>query len=565
MGTKKSHAPTWPRSPMDENEVGVKAGRKKVVPLRAAGNTAPNPDQNGLILNPIPPLDLPGHDVIAAAATRVLPHAEDFAKPGLHGIVINDLALARSVITVTGARWRHDQPWMFTGTHYQPGEHWIHPLGLVVGEAVGVKNPLTTADRLVKTVNSLLRAAPQNAEFDRRYWDAAPVIPLQNGTLDLTDPSQPAWLPATWRVADRCTWRCHATWDPTADESFVHEFLETSIPDPGQRQMLLEYLGYILAHWDLGYQSYLFLLGMGSNGKGVLLTVIRALLQGHYESVSLSDLAGNRFAVARTVDAVANLVGDESAGFLKDGSVLKQATGGDAMSAERKHKDAYAAVPKAKYVFALNQLPRINDYSHGFFRRPIVVDFPKMFPKDPAVEKRLTTANALSTWVRLAVGAYGALRERGDFDRRHTAGSLAGWRSDNDLVSAAMAEGFFRFDADGTIPADLYSEEIRLIGKLLGMEPPRRAETIRRLQQAAVAEQTGITVKLGQRHDGARVVTGITWGPGIWRTRYRASIRDEYQTLDEWLALGPEPEAPRPSSPPSTAAEEPPLTAMVSS
>ena len=316
----------------------------------------------------------------------------------------------------------------------------------------------------------------------------------------------PVFYDGRWSPGDRITWLIEADWDPQAQCPVVDQFLASSITDADQREMLLEYIGLVLARWDLSMQSYLFQLGGGSNGKGLTQDVLRALCGEAVSSISLGHLASNNFAAAHLVDNVVNIVGDESAAMLKDTSKLKQISGGDAMSTEAKFKMAYAAVPKVKLIFRLNQLPRITDFSNGFFRRPLIVEFPHSFAKNPKLAEALKTPDALSYWVKLFVEAYGCVKTRGDFDRKHTRGSLQCWREQNDIVTAAVAEGFIQIDAGGSVPQDALVSGMKIFRELLGMKSPRLAETIERLNSLAAwqAQAYRSTTRAGQGGKAAR-------------------------------------------------------------
>lgn len=431
---------------------------------------------------------------------------------------------------------------MFDGKQYREGGPWLHAIGLKVAAAYAQKDPDRIGKTVVSTITTMLRVAPGGPQFGNMYWDAQPYLALQNGTLDLSNPSQPTFLDGHWDPKHRITWSIGADWDPSVQCPVVDQFLASSIPDPDRREMLLEYLGLALARWDVSLQSYLFQLGQGSNGKGLIQSVIMALVGEAASSVSLADLTSNRFSAAGLADKAVNLVGDESSGILKDASKIKQYTGGDAIAAEAKFRMAYSLIPKVKLIFSLNQLQRITDFSNGFFRRPLIVEFPPIFPKNRQLEADLTAPDALSYWLKLFVEAYGRLKARGDFARTHTRNSLQCWREQNDIVTASVAEGFLQIDAGGSVPQDALVAGMKIFGELLGMKSPRLAETIERLNSLAAwqAQATGAQpaiVKAAKPHGEPRKVEGINWGTEIFDTKYRPSPRDEYQTIAEWLGV----------------------------
>ncbi|PSR20286.1 MAG: hypothetical protein C7B45_15570 [Sulfobacillus acidophilus] len=483
-----------------------------------------------------------GDELVTQIVERVLQRAGDYAAPGKNVWKIDTYQLAVAIIAETAAQWRHDQPWIFVRRRYVEGGTWVGPIALKVGATFGQKDPLRLANTVSATVGMILGVSPRGAQFAKAHWDAKPKLALKNGTLDLTDPANPVFQTGQWSAADRITWLVEADWDPQAHSQDVDQFLASSIPNAGQREMMLEYLGLVLARWDLSLQSYLFQLGGGSNGKGLIQDVLRTLCGEAVSSISLGHLASNQFAAAHLVDSAVNVVGDESASILKDSSKLKQLTGGDAMSMEVKFRMAYAAVPKTKLIFSLNQLPRIVDFTNGFFRRPLIVEFPMVFAKNPKLEEALKSQTAMGYWLRLFVEAYGRLKARGDFERQYTRGSLQAWREQDDIVSATVAEGFLQIDPQGTVAQDALVAGMKIFGELLGMESPRLAEVLNRLNALAAwvsqgTNQQPTVIKPFKPHGQPREVQGVNWGPEIFTTQYRPTPRDDYQPIAKWIGV----------------------------
>ena len=59
--------------------------------------------------------------------------------------------------------------------------------------------------------------------------------------------------------------------------------------------------------------------------------------------------------------------------------MFKQLTGRDPISANRKYKNIVEFTNYAKMVFACNDLPRVYDYSDGFWERWVLMEFPYKF------------------------------------------------------------------------------------------------------------------------------------------------------------------------------------------
>ncbi|MFZ1177387.1 MAG: phage/plasmid primase, P4 family [Mycobacterium sp.] len=98
--------------------------------------------------------------------------------------------------------------------------------------------------------------------------------------------------------------------------------------------------------WELiGYTMYsgnplhiaILLRGIGRNGKGTLIRVLKALLGGNNTSaVGLHDLTENRFRTATLYGKLANLAGDLDSKWINNTAAFKAITGGDTVQAEEK-------------------------------------------------------------------------------------------------------------------------------------------------------------------------------------------------------------------------------------
>ena len=190
------------------------------------------------------------------------------------------------------------------------------------------------------------------------------------------------------------------------------ESLETTIPDPIDRQLVLDYLATGL--WsNTVIQRQLWLIGDGENGKDFIFSVYQALLtQENWAEISPHELEHNRFAPARLFGkkfCISADIGDED---LSKSSVLKSASGGSPLNCEKKGKDGFAFVYGGGFGFGGNHLPQTDDKSHGFMRRPIIIrmtetfyeseipkgqkDNPHAHIKDPTLKSRCTRPEELS-------------------------------------------------------------------------------------------------------------------------------------------------------------------------
>ena len=99
-------------------------------------------------------------------------------------------------------------------------------------------------------------------------------------------------------------------------------------------------------------------------------------------SLSLSSIAENNFAAANLFGKLANINGDLDATDIQDSSLIKQLTGGDTINAARKYKEPLEFKNQASLIFAMNDLPKVTDYSQAYFNRILILETPNSFTPD---------------------------------------------------------------------------------------------------------------------------------------------------------------------------------------
>jgi len=246
---------------------------------------------------PIPALDPTAEAVLQTPG--VVAEDPDSGRPTLVPLAVVDALRAHMSLA-----WRGDQPWRWGGRCWVPAERTVQRVLQHVAAGVwphGTRH-IAAGRALYDLLCAELRAsAPPTPEAAAAYWDARPVWPCENGTVDWSDPQRPAFRSGRWDPDDHMTYSIDAAWDPDAWDMAVIDWLESVLPEPALRSALLEALGYTLARWDLRNQVLIFLIGHGSNGKSLFLRVLQHLLPGYIASVSLATLAGDRFAGSRCV------------------------------------------------------------------------------------------------------------------------------------------------------------------------------------------------------------------------------------------------------------------------
>ncbi len=184
------------------------------------------------------------------------------------------------------------------------------------------------------------------------------------------------------------------------------KYLNFAVPDKDDREMLLQYYGYMLTS-DIRFQKVLYVYGDGGSGKSTLLFIPRAMLgDGNFSTIRLQHLS-ERFQAAQIVGKLANIEGDLPSDPVRDCSMIKALTGGDPVSTERKGKDVFTFKSYAKMLFSANHTPIfLNERSSGMYRRMMYIHLDKKLEEseqDTDLENKLR--KELPYLCKLAVAA----------------------------------------------------------------------------------------------------------------------------------------------------------------
>src|SRR5215469_6336091 len=160
----------------------------------------------------------------------------------------------------------------------------------------------------------------------------------------------------------------------------------------------------------------------GSNGKGVLLSIIEALLgNSNCSHRSLQDLDTNRFAIADLYGKYANIFGDLKSTKLAESGNFKVMAAGDSVTGEHKFAQPFTFRNYAKMIFSANLIPESDDKTDAYYRRWVIIQFNKRFAdgkEDAGLTEKLTTAEELSGLLNLALAGLKDLIASGGFHNK---------------------------------------------------------------------------------------------------------------------------------------------------
>lgn len=176
---------------------------------------------------------------------------------------------------------------------------------------------------------------------------------------------------------------------------------------------LFEFTGYSMTY-NVELAKCLFLLGeTAANGKSTFIELLRNLFtENNCCSVSLADLS-ERFCGSELNNKLLNIIHEVSDIKVKDITKFKAVVTGDTISVEEKYKPRYKINPFAHHIFAMNNLPEIQNADEGFFRRLQIVPFENRFSEEEQEQfnfDNLITKSSLNYLANIALKKYLKMR-----------------------------------------------------------------------------------------------------------------------------------------------------------
>ncbi|WP_147640874.1 MULTISPECIES: DNA primase family protein [Mammaliicoccus] len=265
-------------------------------------------------------------------------------------------------------------------------------------------------------------------------------IPVLNGVYDFNSQELIPHSPDIIVTA-----KFNASYNHEAKSDIVNQALLTiADEDVEVVQLFTEIFGYLLFKQNFLDKSFL-LVGPGGNGKSTLLNMMANFVgEDNVSSVSLPGLS-ERFNLAELHNKLLNAGDDIPIQSIKDASNFKKLSTGERITAERKGQDPFQFRNYAKLVFSANAIPRWFENSNGIFDRLVLVPLNAQLrnnPKrDPFLEQKVTTDEARSHLLNLAIKALGQLLHRRHFTIPTVSSQkMEEFKEDNDPLLGFLAE-----------------------------------------------------------------------------------------------------------------------------
>ncbi len=288
--------------------------------------------------------------------------------------------------------------------------------------------------------------------------DNGEIFNLKNGLLNIYTrtlaPHTPEYVsliqsPVSYEPTAKCpTWiDCLSAWMEGEEKS-------------EKTTLLQQFSGYCLSS-AMRYDRALFLIGDGGNGKSTFVDTIAMVigkdstahidLEGLYGQYGMKGLIGKRLNVVEEVH-----------GNYYQSNKLKKLISGENVTIDIKYKDQFSFRPQAKFVFAVNIMPRVDDTSSAMERRICAILFKNNFRARPNTELRSDRgilASELPGILNWMLDGAQHLKEMGTFiSTKEQTELLTEYRQENSSVEGFLTE-CVEFKEGATVPArDLYDE-----------------------------------------------------------------------------------------------------------
>lgn len=130
---------------------------------------------------------------------------------------------------------------------------------------------------------------------------------------------------------------------------------------------------------NLDAAAAFFLVGGGANGKSIITDTLRRIFTREFcSAMSIQALTTDKFSTQHLIGKKINISSEEESKYIKSDK-FKGLVTGDLVEAERKFGDKFEFIPKAKYLFASNQMPTFEGINYGLKRRIKIIPFYRRF------------------------------------------------------------------------------------------------------------------------------------------------------------------------------------------
>ena len=258
--------------------------------------------------------------------------------------------------------------------------------------------------------------------------------------------------------SDFLTKRLGCKFDPEASTEYWQGLVfQWACEDKDLAQFLQVWAGYSLSGLTTE-QAFLFLYGVGNNGKSVYVNTLYKIMGDYADSLN-SDFLMQRSNSGGHSTEIAKLIGTRLVtsnelpeGKFFDEKLINNVTGGEVVTARHLYERDASFFPQLKLIISGNHKPIVRGTSDGFWRRMRLVPFAASITNpDPSLNDKLN--RQLSGVLNWMIQGWKLYQERNLIPVPDSVKSLSlQYRDDMDLIQQWLKECIVE-DAEESIPA----------------------------------------------------------------------------------------------------------------
>jgi putative DNA primase/helicase len=288
------------------------------------------------------------------------------------------------------------------------------------------------------------------------------LINLRNGTFEIS-PKGTSLKP--FDRSDFITYQLPFDYEPTAKAPLFEAYLNKVLPDPERQRVLAEYLGYVFIKHSskaLKEEKALVLYGTGANGKSVFFEIVTAMFGrqnvSNYSLQSLTEEKG--FYRAKISNKLVNYA-SEINGKLET-SLFKAMVSGEPVEACLKYGQPFTMTDYAKFIFNSNELPKVDEHTHAYYRRYLIIPFDVTIPEheqDKNLHAKIIENELSGVFNWVLEGLNRLLEQKRFSDCKAAQKAIEQYRLESDSVQMFLSEHEYTVSATNEIPLkELFSE-----------------------------------------------------------------------------------------------------------
>lgn len=250
---------------------------------------------------------------------------------------------------------------------------------------------------------------------------------------------------------------------PEAQAPLFQKTLNEALPLDGQI-ILQEYIASVFLP-NFNHEYVLFMYGMGANSKSVIQKILSAALgRENITNRSLESLCAEESRTICDLEGrLLNICSEMSPKFNIEN--FKKIASKEPVTARRLYGEPYTLYTYASLLFSCNELPRNIEFTHGYFRRLLILPFLNIIPEekqDRTLADRIiaTEIEGVLNWI---VEGVKRLLVQGKFSKCEIAEkAMEQYKVDADSVASYLADNNYQKSHNNTIALkQLFAEYLK--------------------------------------------------------------------------------------------------------